>query len=65
MDMLHCYAKGVREQFPAAQIVYDRYHLMVLPGEAVDEMRRSLQRPGCPAQRGSVELTRQPLDSRC
>jgi hypothetical protein len=29
MDMLHCYNKGVREQFPQARIVYDRYHLMV------------------------------------
>jgi transposase len=44
MDTLHCYAKGVREQFPQAQIVYDRYHLMVMAGEAVDEVRRSLQR---------------------
>src|SRR5271165_4238890 len=24
MDMLHCYAKGVREHFPRAQIVYDK-----------------------------------------
>jgi transposase len=46
MDMLHCYAKGVREQFPKAQSVYDRYHLMVMAGEAVDEVRRSLQRQG-------------------
>src|SRR5215472_946113 len=46
MDMLHCYAKGVREQLPKAQIVYDRYHLMVMAGEAVDEVRRSLQRHG-------------------
>ena len=46
MDMLHCYAKGVREQFPKAQIVYDRYHLMVMAGEAVDEVRRQLQRQG-------------------
>lgn len=46
MDMLHCYAKGVREQLPKAQIVYDRYHLMVMAGEAVDEVRRSLQRQG-------------------
>jgi transposase len=45
MDMLHCYAKGVREQFPKAQIVYDRYHLMIMAGEAV-EVRRSLQRQG-------------------
>jgi transposase len=46
MDMLHCYAKGVREQFPAAQIVFDRFHLMVMAGEAVDEVRRGLQRQG-------------------
>jgi transposase len=46
MDMLHCYAKGVREHFPKAQIVYDRFHLMVMAGEAVDEVRRSLQRQG-------------------
>ena len=32
MDMLHCYAKGVRENFPNAQIVYDRYHVMVMAG---------------------------------
>ena len=41
MDMLHCYAKGVREHFPKAQIVYDRFHLMVMAGEAVDEVRRA------------------------
>lgn len=46
MDMLHCYTKGVRENFPNAQIVFDRYHLMVMAGEAVDEIRRKLQREG-------------------
>jgi transposase len=46
MDMLHCYAKGVREHFPNAQIVYDRYHVMVMAGEAVDEVHRKMQREG-------------------
>jgi transposase len=46
MDMLHCYASGVREHFSKAQIVYDRFHLTVMAGEAVDEVRRSLQRQG-------------------
>jgi transposase len=46
MDMLHCYNKGVRENFPQAQIVFDRYHLMVMAGEAVDEIRRQMQRAG-------------------
>ena len=46
MDMLHCYTKGVRENFPNAQIVFDRYHLMVMAGEAVELIRRGLQREG-------------------
>jgi transposase len=46
MDMLHCYNKGVRENFPQAQIVFDRYHLMVMAGEAVDTVRRRMQRAG-------------------
>jgi transposase len=46
MDMLHCYSKGVRENFPNAQIVFDRYHLMVMAGEAVELVRRQLQHEG-------------------
>lgn len=46
MDMLHCYTKGVRENFPQAQVVFDRYHLMVMAGEAVELVRRQLQREG-------------------
>jgi transposase len=46
MDMLHCYTKGVRNHFPRAQVVFDRYHLMVMAGEAVDEVRRRMQREG-------------------
>jgi len=46
MDMLHCYTKGVRENFPNAQVVFDRYHVMVMAGEAVDLVRRELQHQG-------------------
>lgn len=46
MDMLHCYTKGVRENFPRAQVVFDRYHLMVMAGEAVELVRRRLQHEG-------------------
>jgi len=46
MDMLHCYSKGVRENFPNAQVVFDRYHVMVMAGEAVDLVRRELQHQG-------------------
>jgi len=48
MDMLHCYARGVADYLPQAKIVYDRYHVMVMAGEAVEEVRRSLQRQGAP-----------------
>jgi transposase len=56
MDMLHCYKRGVRENFPNAQIVFDRYHLMVMAGEAVDEVRRSLQRKGADLKGGMWAL---------
>ncbi len=46
MDMLHCYTKGVRINFPNARVVFDRYHLMVMAGEAVDAVRRRMQREG-------------------
>jgi len=46
MDMLHCYTKGVRENFPNAQVVFDRYHVMVMAGECVELVRRQLQREG-------------------
>ncbi len=46
MDMLHCYTKRVRENFPNAEVVFDRYHPMVMAGEAVDLVRRQLQHRG-------------------
>jgi transposase len=46
MDMLHCYTKGVRENLPQARVVFDRYHLMVMAGEAVELVRRKLQHEG-------------------
>ena len=46
MDMLHCYKRGVRECFPKAQVIYDRYHVMVMAGEAVELVRRRLQNEG-------------------
>jgi transposase len=46
MDMLHCYKRGVRECFPNAKVIYDRYHVMVMAGEAVELVRRRLQSEG-------------------
>src|SRR6201987_1302314 len=46
MDMSPAYAKGATEHFPHAKIVFDKFHLMVLAGQALDEVRRELQREG-------------------
>ncbi len=39
-DMSAAYTKAVRESIPHAQIVYDRFHVQKLVGEALDETRR-------------------------
>jgi transposase len=41
MDMSPAFRKGVEENLPKAEITYDRFHVMKLAGEAVDEVRRS------------------------
>lgn len=46
MDMSPPYAAGVAQEFPGARIVYDRFHLMKLAGEAVEDVRKELQRRG-------------------
>jgi transposase len=39
-----CYIKGATDHFPQARIVFDKFHLMVLAGQALDEVRaRQLQ----------------------
>ena len=46
MDMSPAYVKGATERFPQARIVFDKFHLMVLAGQALDEVRRELGRDG-------------------
>ena len=40
-DMSAAYAKGVSEALPNAQISYDRYHVVAMANEAMDEVRRT------------------------
>ena len=42
IDMSTAYRKGVREYFPKAGIVFDRFHIMKNAGEAVDKIRKDL-----------------------
>ena len=44
--MSAAYQKGVREHLPAARIVFDRFHVMQLAGNALDEVRKQLHREG-------------------
>lgn len=40
-DMSPAYTAGIRERFPQAEIVYDRFHLKQAVSRAVDEVRRA------------------------
>lgn len=41
MDMSAAYAKGVGMALPGAQISYDRFHVVAMAGEAMEEVRRA------------------------
>src|SRR4030088_2628502 len=45
-DMSASYMKGATHCFPQASIVFDKFHVMVLAGEALDKVRLQLQREG-------------------
>lgn len=44
MDMSPAQIKGAREQFPDAAVTYDKFHVVKLLNEAVEEVRRREQR---------------------
>jgi transposase len=44
MDMSPAYRKGAREHFPEAQVTFDKFHVMKLLNEAVDQVRRAEQK---------------------
>lgn len=46
IDMSAAYQKGVSEHLTEARVVFDRFHVMQLAGNALDEVRRQLQREG-------------------
>ena len=46
MDMSPAYQSGASRFFPQAQIVFDRFHLMQMAGQAVDKVRKELARQG-------------------
>lgn len=46
IDMGRAYIKGAAEHLPLAEVSFDRFHVMKLAGEAVDEVRKQLKRGG-------------------
>ena len=46
MDMSPAYQSGASQFFPQAQIVFDRFHLMQMAGQAADQIRKELARAG-------------------
>ena len=44
--MSPAYQSGASQFFPRAQIVFDRFHLMQMAGQAVDRVRKELARQG-------------------
>ncbi len=46
MDMSKAFRKGANAVFPAARVVFDRFHVMQMAGRALDLVRKLLQREG-------------------
>jgi transposase len=44
--------------FPQATIIFDKFHLMMLAGQALEEVRRCLQGQGAELKGGALELAR-------
>ncbi|WP_009961995.1 ISL3-like element ISVsp17 family transposase [Verrucomicrobium spinosum] len=52
IDLSPAYQKGAAEHFPAAQVVFDRFHVMKLAQEATDAVRKQLHRMGADVKGG-------------
>lgn len=44
LDMSKAFIKGIRQEFPKAHLTFDRFHVIKLMNEAVDEVRRQEQK---------------------
>ncbi|WP_197284820.1 transposase, partial [Piscinibacter sakaiensis] len=54
MDMSAAYAKGTAMALPQAQISYDRFHVIAIANEAMDQVRRAEMRDDAPAVRSAL-----------
>lgn len=58
IDMSAAYEKAVADAAPGAKIVYDRFHLAKMAGEAVDELRRESMRQLAGEDKRALKKTR-------
>jgi len=54
MDMSAAYAKGVGLALPQAQISYDRFHVVAMANEAMDQVRRAEMQDDAPTVRAAL-----------
>lgn len=58
MDMSGAYWAAVLEQLPRAAVVFDRFHIMKLMNEKLDELRRALAREATGLMQKTIKGTR-------
>jgi transposase len=54
MDMSKAFRKGAAEHFPGAKISFDRFHVMMLAGEALDAVRKEVARREGGLEKGAM-----------
>ena len=60
LDMWPAYLKGIRESFPAANVTFDKFHVMKLLNDAVDTVRRHDRRERPELKRSRYAWTTNP-----
>jgi transposase len=60
LDMWPAYLKGIRESFPEAKLTFDKFHVMKLLNDAVDEVCRQERRDRPELKRTRYVWTRNP-----
>lgn len=58
IDMSQAYEKAIREYLPNTTIAFDHFHIAKLANEALDEVRRALQRDAAKDERAEIKGTR-------
>lgn len=64
IDMSEAYEKAIREHLPNAKIAFDHFHIAKLANDALNEVRRELQREAEGDERAAIKGTRWPLAHR-